>query len=138
MKGAPGFTLLETVLFLTILALLASGLLTFFPVITARLAVSGQWLPAVFHADGKLEEVMADAGNRGWDHLVTGNYPRETLDNGTRRTTVITTVSRSGDRYGCTDTAAQESDNPKCITVTVHDSTASLLAESRLLLWGAP
>ncbi|MBF0612108.1 MAG: hypothetical protein G8345_13185 [Magnetococcales bacterium] len=137
---SSGFTLIESILFITLLALLATGLVSLFARHLVLFPHTSQMLPALLLADGKLASLMADYHDpdKGMNWLVDGNYGEESLAEGYRRVVAITSVQVAGDSYQCSDTPASGTDTIKCLTVRVAALENPLLTvQSRTLVWRA-
>jgi len=75
MKGRSGFTLIEAVLTMTVLALGLTGVMTLYHRTVARYDEVEKWLIAEELARAKVEQIVFDKKFRGYDYIVSANYP---------------------------------------------------------------
>lgn len=94
-KNQKGFTLIETVLSILVLSIAMGGTLLLFQNATSHSVDSDYRVIAAQLANEKIESIIADKALQGYDSIIEGNYPDETLTgafNGIQRIVTITEV----------------------------------------------
>ncbi|OGQ05225.1 MAG: hypothetical protein A2W61_01845 [Deltaproteobacteria bacterium RIFCSPLOWO2_01_44_7] len=137
LKNKKGFSLIEAILTMTILAFGIVGVLTIYQQNIERADEMEQTLIASALAQEKLEQIIHDKKYQSYDYIIQSNYPTETLASegyaGYTRTTTITAVSPSnlssppqGNEAGYTK-----------VTVSVQDPAGDIVSFDTLVTdWG--
>lgn len=136
MKMKKGFTLIEVIITLGVLAGGVMGVLTMYHRNIERAAQMEQTLIATQLAQEKLEQILHDKKYQNYAYILAANYPSpEDLESqgfgGYTRTTTIAEVN-------ATDlTTPQNGTGYKKITVTVFlNGTQAATLETLVTLWG--
>lgn len=146
-----GFTLLESVLFLAILAVALAGIFSIHQVVLVQSVRPVKLAQAALLAQAKMEEILSDRRISGYSVVTDTRYPAEPpfasvsssdpliqrmLANYTRSVRVVDGQKNDLD-FSCL--ATYGSANLRCITVSVHD-TVSLesLAVLQTMIAGGP
>ena len=131
-----GFTFIELTLAIVIISSALFGLLTLFQNVVTFGNDSEEYLVSSVLAQERLEEIVADKTNRGYNYIVNNNYPQENLAvpfAGYIRTTTITEV-RENDLI-----TAQNNSGYKRVVVSVTPPGGTTMTYQTLLtLWGIP
>ena len=129
-RNQRGFTLIEIIITIVLLAVLTSGLMAMFTTFSKSNGDPSVMTQATELAQEKMEQIIADKNNpaRGFNYVTNGNYPAEPPFNpalgfnGFSRSVNVIFVNT-----GALDTTVSPGPtNYKKITVTVNSNTGSV------------